>query len=418
MLYRILSPIVKKGFQHFFSHIEVHGKENWPAKKPLILVANHQNAMLDPVVICVHAPVTLNWLTRADVFKNPKIDWLLRKMHMLPVYRERDKVGNLHSINQITFDEVNKRLIGESTICIFPEGTHRGKKQLHHLKKGVARMAHTAYLSGVKDLCIIPVGLDYEDFYNYQKKLLITIGKPIPVASFFEGPRDDARQQQRLLQVIKTELSKVMVNIHEEDWYNDLMALRPFSDSAAKSKILSEQFDHYQNTYTAIQQDEGMRDKVFALLQKTLKIGNDIGLKESRLQLSPGSAMVWWILLAVPALIGMVCWYPLFAITESTQKKIVKDPLFKNSIRLVFWTFGGIIWWLILVLGSRLFTLSWSLSIGFAMAGYLCGIAGLFWLRQNQSVRNFFRTYQVKQSHPDEFAQWMKLREELISIIS
>ncbi|MBL0315430.1 MAG: 1-acyl-sn-glycerol-3-phosphate acyltransferase [Flavobacteriales bacterium] len=99
------------------------------------LLANHQNAMLDPLMVCLASKNQLHWLTRADIFRKPSMNWLLRKINMLPVYRERDRVADLAKKTQETFDECYAGMKPNSVICIFPEGTHRGKKQLVPLKK-------------------------------------------------------------------------------------------------------------------------------------------------------------------------------------------------------------------------------------------------------------------------------------------
>jgi 1-acyl-sn-glycerol-3-phosphate acyltransferase len=391
--------------------------ENWPINKPLILVANHQNAMLDPVVICVHAPVQLHWLTRADVFKKPAVNKLLRKFNMMPVYRERDRVDDLSAINKITFEEVNKRLLGGSTMCIFPEGTHRGKKQLHSLKKGVARMAQTAYRSGVTDLCILPVGLDYEDFYNYRKKLLIKIGKPMAVDPFFKELGDDARQQQRLLQAIKTALAEVMIDIRDDQAYEDLIRLRPYSDVASNKTTLDGQFLHYQANYHRLSNDEPTRLQLFEWLHQHIQQGQEIGIKESRFQSFSFGATLAWLMLLLPAFIGILFWFPLLIITERSQRKIVKDPLFRNSIRLVFWTFGGLIWWLILLFFALLLLPNWMCGLGSAVAIYVSGILAMHWIYQNTKLRNFIRTIMVKKSHPNQFQSWLDLRTKIINAL-
>ena len=55
---------------------------------------------------------------------------------MLPVYRERDKVEGMFDKNDQIFKECYARIASGAVIALFPEGTHRGRKQLFQFKKG------------------------------------------------------------------------------------------------------------------------------------------------------------------------------------------------------------------------------------------------------------------------------------------
>ena len=203
----MLRPFVWTGIHFFFRRVVVAGAHRVPQDRPVVMVANHQNALLDPVVLCISTNAQLNWLTRADVFKNPLVNRFLRRINMLPVYRERDRVADLHDRNNEIFSMCYERMKNYSIIGIFPEGTHRGKKQLVPLKKGLARLVIGAHEAGVRDLCILPVGLDYESFYEPQKNLLVKFGEPIEV---------DASERLKLWVVILIQHSGVSERPVEE----------------------------------------------------------------------------------------------------------------------------------------------------------------------------------------------------------
>jgi 1-acyl-sn-glycerol-3-phosphate acyltransferase len=123
--YEMLRPFVWSGIHFFFRRVVIAGAHRVPKNRPVIIVANHQNALLDPVVLCVSTTSQLHWLTRADVFKQPLVNRFLRRINMLPVYRERDRVANLHDRNNEIFQQCYTRLKDNAVIGIFPEGTHR-----------------------------------------------------------------------------------------------------------------------------------------------------------------------------------------------------------------------------------------------------------------------------------------------------
>ena len=99
-VYSFLYPWIAKGVDFFLHDLHVVGGKNIPPKGPLMLVANHQNAMFDPLICCRVFPRQLHWLTRSDVFKNKLIASFLQQIHMLPIYREKDNVENQMGKNE------------------------------------------------------------------------------------------------------------------------------------------------------------------------------------------------------------------------------------------------------------------------------------------------------------------------------
>ena len=53
MLYSILKRVIKIFLKAFFRSFDVLGEENIPAKGPVIYVANHPSAVIDPIAIAV-----------------------------------------------------------------------------------------------------------------------------------------------------------------------------------------------------------------------------------------------------------------------------------------------------------------------------------------------------------------------------
>ena len=76
--------------QGFFRRVTRQGLSNIPKNKPVIFAANHQNSLIDPIVIATTNRYPVFFLTKSDVFKNPTIAKILYALNMLPIYRERD----------------------------------------------------------------------------------------------------------------------------------------------------------------------------------------------------------------------------------------------------------------------------------------------------------------------------------------
>lgn len=420
--YAVLRPFVRLGLRIFFRRVEVVGMKNIPEGKPVILVANHQNAMLDPLVLCVENKRQLHWLTRADVFRKPTVGKLLRKLNMLPVYRERDRVDDLSAYNKITFDISNARLKAASIICMFPEGTHRGKKQLVPLKKGVARLALNALDSGLSDICIVPVGIDYEDYYNYRKDLLIQVGEAIDLSAFQNYQESErSKAQTEIIRQVREGLESVMIDIENELVYDEAFALRPLFNKLSGKSSLSRQFSFYQKFIRALGKSRNeLSDNLTVRAKDYLNIGNELHLSEKFYSEggTPIGKMILLALLALPSLIGAMVYFPIYSFTEFFVRKTVRDPLFKNSIRAAFWTFItplllAVLWLLLLLIGCGTF-----INLAVILGLIACGFVALQWWPLWKGVREWFLHNKLKREKNRKYELWIQKRSELIQWIN
>lgn len=173
--------LIKVALHGYFHKIKVIGKENIPKGKPIILVSNHQNALIDPLLLATHTRLNPYFLTRASVFKNSFAAKMLNYIRMLPVYRVRDGYATIQQ-NQNTFDQTYEILSKNGTVIIFAEGSHSHVRNVRPLSKGFTRMAF-----GLREKypncepVILPVGFDYSAHMKSGSKVLISFGKPIPV---------------------------------------------------------------------------------------------------------------------------------------------------------------------------------------------------------------------------------------------
>ncbi len=55
-LYSLIEPWVSNGLELFFDGFHVKGLEHIPKSGPIMLLANHQNAMIDPLICCRVVP--------------------------------------------------------------------------------------------------------------------------------------------------------------------------------------------------------------------------------------------------------------------------------------------------------------------------------------------------------------------------
>jgi 1-acyl-sn-glycerol-3-phosphate acyltransferase len=204
----------------YYRHITIIGLKNIPPETPLILAPNHQNALMDALAVLFAECRPVVFMARADIFKKPFIAKLLNFMKILPIYRIRDGYGEL-SKNQEVFQDTVDVLKSNMPVCILPEGNHEGQKRLRPLKKGIFRIAFQAEESmnyGL-NLHIVPIGIDYSDYFNPGADLTVVFGTPIKIADY---AADYNENEQKTINTLTHKLSRsireVMIHIPEEHY--------------------------------------------------------------------------------------------------------------------------------------------------------------------------------------------------------
>lgn len=153
----------------FCFRIKQIGKENVPKTGGVILAINHKS-VLDPIMIGVTSPRRLNFMAKAELFKNKLFGALIRKLGAFPVHRGSGDVAALKTAFKILDDG--------GSMLIFPEGGRVKNGEKRRAKTGVAMIAHK------KCVPVVPVYIDGD--YKWMKKITVTYGTPIS----FEEYRD------------------------------------------------------------------------------------------------------------------------------------------------------------------------------------------------------------------------------------
>lgn len=242
LYYRVMRMYVQTSLSFFFRKWQVHGKENIPGNAPVIFVVNHQNAFMDAILVETSSRTETWFLTRAGVFGNKFVAWLLSLFHMIPVYRFRDGVKGLRN-NDIVF-QTCVRLLGErQTILIFGEGDQNMHYHLRTMQKGFARIAWAVQQQNdwKVPLYIVPVGVQYDHYYNFRTRVLLNYGKAIPIdASYQRLPEREFLDV--VVEKVRLNLKSLIVHIEHEHYDEIERALK----NNRNKKDLMEQLAHDQ----------------------------------------------------------------------------------------------------------------------------------------------------------------------------
>ncbi len=308
----------------YFGRIKVYGKENIPKNKAVLLISNHQNALIDPILLATHTRLNPHFLTRASVFKNPIISKMLDFIRMIPVYRIRDGVDNMDK-NKSTFAKSVSILSEKGCVIIFGEGGHSMYRDLRPLRKGFARIAYQAIDSHPDlEVVILPVGINYSNHKKSGSKVSIYFGEPFLAQDFYPNFDKIIKETHTRLKPLVTVIPKENYGAHLELLIQNKVDL---TNPEEVGTFLSN---------PDISQNNKKESKPY-FTNKVMKIFH---------------LPVYWIWLAI--------------------KPKVKDPTFTATFKFVIGLVAVPLWYLFLFVGLPLLNLTgWMLSLTFLAFVYL-----------------------------------------------
>lgn len=216
LLYKIVYLYVKIGLHLFYRKIVVKNLQKIPKKEAVIFVANHQNAMMDPVLIATHNTRILYFLARASAFKNRLAAKLLNSIHAIAIYRVRDGV-NSKKRNIKVFKKCVALLSSKQSILIFPEGSHSVKRQIRSLHSGFSQISYDFLSKNPnRKLFIVPIGLNFTDTINYPEEVSIVYGDKIEANALYQS--DYRKYTGNIIQKVEASLKEITVHIPNKNY--------------------------------------------------------------------------------------------------------------------------------------------------------------------------------------------------------
>jgi 1-acyl-sn-glycerol-3-phosphate acyltransferase len=184
--YCIIKFYIRLGLFFYYKKLKVVGQENIPKKGAVLFVGNHQNALIDPLIIATTNNRNTHFLTRAGVFKKKLIIFFFDSVQMIPIYRVRDGWTTLAKNNAI-FEKCIEILNSQKALLIFPEGSHNLVRKVRPLSKGFTRILFGAIEKYHNlDIHIVPVGLNYTRITDYPSSAAVYYGEPILVNNYWD----------------------------------------------------------------------------------------------------------------------------------------------------------------------------------------------------------------------------------------
>lgn len=356
----------------------------------MLLVANHPNSLLDPVIVQAAARRSVRFLAKAPLWDDPKTAWLVKLGKAIPVHRASDDPTKL-ARNAAMFDAVHAALARGDAVGLFPEGISHSAPSLTPLKTGAARIALGAAPLVGGEFPIIPVGLVFREKDVFRSEALAVVGAPLEWADLAARGLDDPAAVRELTERIDAAIRRNTVNLVQwEDQPLVECAMKVWEaeqraepDPAARvarlgeaTRILAAVREHPDAETTALMREVTTHQRRLARLRlRPSDLVADVGLARSgrwatrRLMLAMPlgviAAVVGWLLFVIP-----------YRLTGTVVDRFTLERDTRSSWKLLLGGAIYLVWVVGLAVGAGLWR-GWPTGLAVLLAVPTVGLAGL-----------------------------------------
>jgi 1-acyl-sn-glycerol-3-phosphate acyltransferase len=410
---RALRSLVRLILKVFFREVEVVGADRIPRDRPLVLVANHVNGLIDPLLLWGPLPVVPRFLAKSTLWKIAPVRPFLELAQAIPVYRRQDE-GSDVSKNAETFARSHELLGQGGVLALFPEGKSHSEPFLQPLKTGAARIVLEAEqkFPGLA-MRIVPIGLLFDAKQAFRSRALVQVGEPIDPSPEIEGMKMDPAAAVRTLTARIDEALKD-VTLNYETWENARLVARAADLYRRRAPELpgrgrlSESIT-FQRAFLEGYQDLRSRhpEKVAAVARAVRnydRLLHACGVRDDQVGAAyPPSPVLRFVLRALLrlllhlpiAIVGTLLTWPVYRLVGEIVKRATRDPDQIATLKV----FGALI----------LFPLAWILE-GWLVSRYLGGC----WLGAAVTLTAPFTAYGALLFHDQRAVFWKEARAYLL----
>lgn len=297
---------------------------------PVLVTANHPNALLDPLLIFRTVGRPARPLAKAPLFDQLLVGSMLRALGGLPVFRKQDDPALMHR-NDDTFRLAIDALKGGAAVQIFPEGISHSNPGLVPLRTGAARIALGAEAESDwrLGLHVVPAGITYRRKPFFRGSALVVIGEPFRIDDLrAEFEADEAGSVRTLTERITERLERIILNLSQSEdqelieTAEVLYAREKGWSSAREREPMAERLPRLQRFAEGLAWLRAHDPERFEHLRHAVvryrKVATLLGAKEADVPASyPAGSVLWYglrelvyLLIGAPAaLAGIVIWY-------------------------------------------------------------------------------------------------------------
>lgn len=395
--FRLYLQYVNSGL--YFRKEHIIGLENVPADgTPCIVVSNHQNCLNDPLCVCLQlTDRRMNFIARANVFKNPIFNKALRAMGLLPAYRMSHEGFGAINKNRSTMDAAGQALTDGETLMLYPEADHQDKRWLGTFKLGYLRIAFEAAekMNFEQDVMVLPSCNHYSNYFHARTDMLIKFDKPISLKPYYKRYQESPREVMvELNQMIRSKIQAMMLHVEDLEHYDQIDFLREtgygtmyarehgFKPNYLPSRLIADQ-QFVDKMQRAAEEHPEEMERIYDDTKRYALGLKELGIRDWLFNHNPG------VEAAIIRGLGLITLLPLyiisiiptclmFLIPKIFIRKLIKDQMFVSSFNvavsalvtmplclilpiILLWVFVGF-WWALgyFVAFPLMFILAWN----------------------------------------------------------
>ena len=376
----------------YFRKEHIVGLENVPADgTPVVVVSNHQNCLNDPLCVCLMlTDRRMNFLARANVFKNPIFNKALRAMGLLPAYRMSHEGYAAVAKNRSTLEAAGEALTNGETVMLYPEAGHQDKRWL-----GVFRVTYLKMAFDAAEKMILPSCNHYSNYFHARTDMLIKFGEPISLKPYYEQYKESPRETMTMInQMVREKIQEMMLHVDDLEHYDQIDFLRDNGygrkfaiEHGYKFRYLPSRLISDQKLVTALQnaynEQPELMEQIYSDTARLIEGQKKLKIRDWLFIHNPGVEAPILRGLGLLALLPLflVSFLPtllLFVLPKIFLKKLIKDQMFVSSFNvgvsvfvtvplclfvpsILLWIFAGF-WWALayFVAFPAMFILAWN----------------------------------------------------------
>jgi len=241
-MYIVVKYIAQLALFLYYQRIELFHTDRIPKSGPILFLPNHQNALMDPLIMAAYSRRKPFFLTRSDVFANSILRAFFGFLQMMPIYRMRDGRSKL-SNNEAIFERCSDILLSGKSLVIFPEGNHNIQRRVRPLSKGFTRFLFGSLERDPEfNPALIPVGVNYQQSSGFPDSAVLYFGTAVD----FQDVLVPDNMQQTILktkEALYVQLVQLTSHIGDEEHYDEILdrlegRKTDFTDPIAVNKLI------------------------------------------------------------------------------------------------------------------------------------------------------------------------------------
>ena len=225
-IYRLIQFTAWFSTRLYFRRIVVLNAQNLNAEGPLIVICNHPNTLMDPLMALQQTQERPFLLANYSLFKLPLPRIILSTLFCIPIQRSKDIPAGQTPRNDEAFRRCVEHLYDGGSVFLAPESLSENGRKLRPFKSGISRIVLTALSDWKTDappLRILPVGLTY---FNHQKPntdVIINVGEPFEIKKETENlPEHYKKAVDELTIIIENKMRPLVIDCADVDEDNFL----------------------------------------------------------------------------------------------------------------------------------------------------------------------------------------------------